>query len=213
MRLVCGVGINDADYVVQKKEPIGPVGFGKRKQKLIWICPFYLKWKNMLRRCYAPEAKEQLSYSASVVCDEWHLFSNFKRWMEQQDWQGKELDKDLLVTGNKEYSPDTCVFVTHQVNIFLTERTSMRGEYPIGVHFTKSNGKYRAYCNSVTNGKMIHLGFFSEPEAAHKAWLKYKLEQAHVLAKIEADQRVAEALIARYTNYQTETTSEDVLTC
>lgn len=213
MRLVCGVGINDADYVVQKKELIGTPGFGRRKQKLVWICPFYLKWKNMLRRCYTPEVKEQFSYSASVVCDEWHLFSNFKRWMEQQDWEGKELDKDLLVTGNKDYNPDTCVFVTHKVNTFLTERTSLRGKFPIGVSFCKSNGKYQAYCNSATEDKQRHLGFFSEPEEAHKAWLKYKLDQAYVLAKIETDQRVAQALIARYTNYQTEVAGEDILTC
>lgn len=39
-KLVCGVGINDADYVVKKQETIGYVN-GKRKQKLIWVCPFY----------------------------------------------------------------------------------------------------------------------------------------------------------------------------
>ena len=37
--LVCGFGINDADYVVEKRETIEVDG--KRKRILVWICPFY----------------------------------------------------------------------------------------------------------------------------------------------------------------------------
>lgn len=50
-KLVCGVGINDSDYVVQKFETT--VEDDKRKWKFIWICPFYKTWKNMLKRCYS----------------------------------------------------------------------------------------------------------------------------------------------------------------
>lgn len=47
-KLLYGVGINDADYVVQRKETIGYVD-GEQKRKLIWICPFYQTWKSMLQ--------------------------------------------------------------------------------------------------------------------------------------------------------------------
>lgn len=52
-----------------------------------------------------------LLMSGCSVCEEWLTFSNFKRWMEQQDYEGKALDKDLLVSQNKTYSSETCVFV------------------------------------------------------------------------------------------------------
>ena len=52
-KLVCGVGINDADYVVTKQETIGYVD-GKQKQKLIWRCPFYKTWTLHLRARSSP---------------------------------------------------------------------------------------------------------------------------------------------------------------
>ena len=39
---------------------------------------------------------------------------------------------------------------------------------------------------------------------AHQAWLKRKLELATLLAAEQTDERVAKALIARYTNYTNE---------
>ena len=43
-KLVHGVGANDADYVVRKWEEIGRID-GKRKRKLVWVCPYYQVWK------------------------------------------------------------------------------------------------------------------------------------------------------------------------
>lgn len=114
-KLVCGVGINDADYVFQKWETI--IVNGKRKQKLIWECDFYRTWKSMLARCYSIKTQErQPTYKGCSVSDEWLTFSVFKNWMEKQDWEDKQLDKDLLFEGNKVYSSETCVFVTRMVS-------------------------------------------------------------------------------------------------
>ena len=48
-KLVYGVGNNDADYVVQKRETIGCAD-GKTKQNLVWECPYYRTWVDMLAR-------------------------------------------------------------------------------------------------------------------------------------------------------------------
>lgn len=70
-KLVHGVGINDADYVTQKLETIGYVN-GKRKQKRVWICPFYRTWSNMLDRCYSFKYQERnKTYIGCTVTDEW----------------------------------------------------------------------------------------------------------------------------------------------
>lgn len=198
-KLVFGVGFNDADYSITKYEKIDG------KNKLVWSCPYYIRWQGMLARCYYQKNLNRNStYIGCSVATEWHKFSTFKAWMEQQDWQGKELDKDLLVAGNKIYSPETCLFIDSNINKFLTERTALRGSLPIGVSFHKTASKYQAECRSVLTGKRTYLGLFDSIKDAHGAWLSFKLEQARVLASEQTNEVIANALIFRYENYTSE---------
>jgi hypothetical protein len=198
MKKVYNVGINDADYAIDKRETVGYIN-GKRKQKLVWSCPYYQAWKNMLARCYSDLLHQKCpTYNHVVCCEEWHLFSNFKRWMEQQDWKGKQLDKDLLVKGNNLYSPETCIFVSRVVNTFMTDSGTIRGEYLIGVNLHKRNGKFQSRCNNPFSGKKEHLGLFYTEEEAHDAWRRRKHELACQLAELQTDERVANALRVRY---------------
>ncbi len=184
-KLVCGVGINDVDYVVNIKETIGYVD-GKRKRKLIWMCPFYKAWASMLKRAYSDKFKEtRPTYIGITVCKEWHLFSNFRKWMEEQPYEGMQLDKDLLVKGNKEYNPASCVFVPSRVNTVLIDSGATRGEYPLGVYFQQKkkgmvNELKKPYVGQVWmgDGKRKYLGMFSSPLEAHKAW---QLAKANVI--------------------------------
>lgn len=196
-KLICGVGVNDADYNVCETIMING------KQKIVWTCPFYVKWTGMLGRCYDPKFQtKNLRYKGCSTIPQWHLFSNFRSWMEHQDWEGKDLDKDILFPGNKIYGPDTCVFVDSNVNTFLIEGNAKRGEWPIGVIFHKRRGKFMASCRSVETGKQQYLGLFKTAEEAHSAWLSFKLQQAYILAAQQCDLRVAKALIDRYEDYK-----------
>lgn len=200
-KLVCGVGINDSDYAVQKFETIGYVN-GKQKQKLVWACPFYRTWRDMINRCYSIKLQERyLTYKGCSVTDEWLTFSNFRAWMVTQDFEGKQLDKDLLIESNKVYSPETCVFVSGVVNSFTPDRGASRGGFLIGVCWNKPAGKFQSNCRNPFTKKLEHLGLFTCEQEAHVAWLKRKLELAHELAAIQTDSRVAESLINRYSNY------------
>lgn len=201
-KLVCGVGTNDADYVVQKIETIGYVD-GKRKRRLVWECPCYRTWASMLRRCYSAKEQERYpTYKGCTVSAEWLTFSNFKSWMEKQDFEGKHLDKDILIEGNKIYSPDTCIFVSPLVNTFAIDCGSARGEWMIGVNWHKPREKFRAQCGNPFTKKQENLGHFDCEQEAHNAWLKRKLELAHLLAAEQEDPRVAKALIERYSKPQ-----------
>lgn len=198
-KLVQGVGINDADYNVKKFETIGYID-GKRKQ--VWVCPFYRTWKSMLERGYSSKYKEEWpTYKDVFVNEEWHLFSNFKKWMQEQKWENNQLDKDILFDGNKEYSKDKCIFIPRHVNLFLIDCGSARGEWPIGVHWNKDAGKFRARCNN-GKGKLLHLGYFTDPNEAHLTWKAYKHELALQYAselEVEGyDNRLIEALKVRY---------------
>lgn len=177
-KLIYGVGINDANYVVQQFETVGYVD-GKRKQKQVWVCPFYQTWKHMLERSYCNKYKEkQPTYIDVLVCKEWWLFSNFKQWMEEQPFEGMQLDKDLLVKGNKEYSANACVFVPTRINTLLIDSGSARGDYPLGVYYQqKSKGMvselkkpYIAQVNKGEGKRQKYLGTFATRGEAHKAW-------------------------------------------
>lgn len=195
---VFDVGVNDADYAVQVKETVGYVN-GKQKQKLVWICPFYNTWRHMLERCFSEKLKvRHPTYKDVTCCKEWLVFSNFKRWMEKQDWQGKQLDKDILIPKNKVYNPETCTFVSSAANSFVTARDTDRGEWPLGVYWHNEREKFIAQCCSPFTKKQEYLGLFNCPEEAHEAWRKRKHELAQLVAETESDSRVKEALKKRY---------------
>ena len=162
MRKVHGVGFNDADYAVT---PLGTDG--KRV-----LCPFYLRWKSMLQRCRDPKwHAKNLTYLGTTVCEEWHSFMAFRSWMMEQDWEGKQLDKDIRQPGNKHYSPQTCLFVTPEINRLLNDHAALRGDLPIGV--CRDRKTYQAVVHE--NGKRKYLGNFHTPEQAHLAWRKAKV--------------------------------------
>lgn len=188
-KLIQGVGVNDADYPVYKKE----------NGKIVWQCPHYRTWKSMLSRSYSGKLKKKHpAYLDVTVCEEWHSFMNFRSWMVEQDWEGKHLDKDILFQGNKMYSPNTCVFVDGVVNTFLTDCAATRGEWPIGVDWFERTKEFRSSCSNPFTKKREHLGYFTCPNQAHLAWKARKYELACQLADIQADERVSEALRTRY---------------
>lgn len=129
----------------------------------------YKRWKEMLNRCYNTNNSEYRNYGeiGVIVCEEWHNFQNFAKWWEE-NCPGDEyvLDKDILIKGNKIYSPETCCFVPKEVNTLFTNRKHERGEYPIGVRLKEK--KFIAQINYM--GTKIHLGSFDSPEEAFIAY-------------------------------------------
>ena len=171
-KLVFGVGVNDSNYTVTSRST-------ENKQIM---CPFYKRWKGMIGRCYSSKFHEkQSTYKDCAVADEWLTFSVFKSWMINEDWQDKELDKDLLVPGNKIYSPDTCIFISPELNTLLRDCKSARGRWPIGVNFDKQSGKFRAQCN--IKGKSKKLGRFASPEDASQTYRVFKSNHIKEIAK------------------------------
>lgn len=188
-----GVGTNDAGYPVYICERVNG------RQRNIWHCPLYRVWVDMLARCYSRrEHARRPNYVGCSVAPEWLSFSAFREWMVTQDHEGKHLDKDLLVPGNKMYSPETCVFVSRELNSFMTDHASARGDWPIGVYWYKASGVFRASCCSPSTRKQEHLGQFADPDAAHEAWRARKHQHACAYADQQTDPRIAEALRSRY---------------
>ena len=130
----------------------------------------YATWRNMLKRCYNSACQKLYpTYIGCSVSNEWLYFPNFKEWFDANYVEGWHLDKDLLLNGNKIYSPDTCIFAPRQINLLFTDSGRSRGEYPIGVYFHKNTGKFMAHVS--IDGKEQHIGYFTNVDEAHKAYL------------------------------------------
>ena len=179
---VYGVGINDAGHT-----PLVRTAEGKR-----YKCPYYVTWAGMLKRCYSPRYQERYpTYAGCSVAPEWHSFMTFRAWMAAQDWSGKALDKDVLVPGNKSYSPDTCAFIDQATNKLLTDSKAARGACPLGV--SVKGGRYRASCK--VNGSGVYLGVYDTPELAHAAYRACKSRVVWEAANLQTDPRVKAALL------------------
>lgn len=141
-------------------------------------------WKGMLERCYNKKRIEtQPTYKDCTVCEEWHNYQNFKIWFNENFIELKNknervcLDKDILVKGNKVYSPETCCFVPNEINVLFTKTNKNRGLYPIGVYYKKKLNKYIAQCSEKIGRdkkQQKHLGVFNTPKEAFEAYKQYK---------------------------------------
>lgn len=159
--------------------------------------PAYFAWHNMISRCYSEDIhSKQPTYKDCTVCEEWKCFATFKEWFDNQVYfNGWKLDKDILVKGNKVYSPDTCCFVPNEINVLFTKRQNCRGDLPIGVQYTESKLRYKA--NISRGNDKVFLGCYSTPEEAFQAYKVAKEAWIKEVAdkwKDKLDKKVYDAL-------------------
>ena len=131
----------------------------------------YRLWQGIIKRCN-PKSWETIryaSYKGCIICDEWKSFDNFFKWFNDPKngyKDGYQIDKDILVKGNREYSPDKCCFVPSEINNLLTKCNKSRGKYPVGV--SKNRNTFAAYISK--NSKQICVGTFKTPQEAFHAY-------------------------------------------
>ena len=185
---VFGVGVNDAEYNL--RYTIGGIRVS---------CPFYLRWVAMLSRCYSEALKSRVkTYDGCTVCSEWLLFSNFKKWMKAQDWQGKHIDKDLLVEGNRVYGPEACVFIDAITNLFIIKSANSVGPWMTGACWVAGRSKFISSCSNPFTKKRETLGYFDDQLDAHRAWKARKHEHSVKLSEKQVDPKAKEALLTRF---------------
>lgn len=189
-RTPLGGAVVDVDYCVMN----GDVGI-----------PSYASWKQMLTRCYSEAYKTKTpTYKSAIVCEEWKRFSQFKKWFDCNYVEGYVLDKDILVKGNKLYSPETCCFVPQEINALLIKHDSKRGVYPIGV--SKHGKKYCARVNKYKLGN-IWIGTFDTTEEAFNAYKEAKENYIKELSKKYYNTgRITEKVYEALLNYKVEIT-------
>ncbi len=76
----------------------------------------YKSWCDMRYRCNRKENKSYKYYGGRgiTVCDEWLMFSNFKKWALENEYRERlEIDR---IDNDGNYEPSNCRFVTHAQN-------------------------------------------------------------------------------------------------
>jgi len=149
----------------------------------------YKKWNHMLERCYDPKyQKIEPTYIGCSVDPKWHNYQVFAEWFDNNYVDGYQLDKDLLIKGNKIYSEDNCIFIPKRLNSFLTNKHRNNTSGEIGVHWDKFSEKWRSRITNTTTGKSINLGLFDDLIKASKAYKKARIEQCKKMRKIMIDE-------------------------
>lgn len=163
----------------------------------------YEVWMKMKSRCKI-NGSEQLknpTYIGCTMSDNFQDFQFFAEWCQTQVGYGLpnyDLDKDILILGNKIYSECNCVFVPHHLNSFFNSNKAVRGAFPQGVDFHQPTSKYRA--SICIDKKQRHLGLFSTAKLASQIYVTAKEAEAkRWAARCEAgefvvDPRVIERL-------------------
>lgn len=201
---------NVKDYLTPTVYRVGVLGKGFMKNET--STQSYIKWSNMLQRCYCEKYKAKMMfYKDCTTSENFKYYPYFKEWCNKQvgfnamDDKGNifTLDKDILFKGNKLYSEYTCCFVPTEINSLLTKSDKIRGEHPIGVYYHNRDKKYIAKCK--TSNKTVHLGaYFTSTEAfiAYKQAKEDYIKEVANKWKDQIDPRVYEALM----KYQVEIT-------
>ena len=183
---VCGIGVLGTKY------PSTINGVITKEYKL---------WTSMLVRCYSDAYKKKHpTYEGCEVSDKFKSYEYFYEWCHSQigfDNEGWHLDKDLLIKGNKVYSENTCIFIPQEINLVLIKCESMRGEYLIGVSWSKTHKAFISRVNK-NKGNPKWLGYFKTELEAFNAYKQAKesfvKEQASKF-KSQIDPRAYNALM------------------
>lgn len=159
----------------------------------------YGMWVNMLARCYGNHKKlNKPTYIDCHVCEEWLNFQVFAKWLNANPYHNKgyALDKDVLIKGNKIYSPAACALLPRQINSAVIIRKPSLNGYPVGVTANKGKGMFDVRISK--KGKIKSVGTFASISLARSAYIKEKELYVRELAmefKDRIDHRVFSALM------------------
>lgn len=166
----------------------------------------YKTWVGVLDRCYSEKLHGiHPTYTDCIADTTWHNYQVFAKWYEEnynpEIMQGWQLDKDILIKGNKIYSPETCCFVPSQINNLFIKNNINRGLCLIGV--TKVNNRFVAQIN--INGKVKKIGSFMTELEAFQAYKEAKEKHIKETANKFKNQITEKVYQAMY-NYKVEIT-------
>lgn len=156
----------------------------------------YQLWHNMKTRCYNPNYhKVKPGYKDCTICNEWLDDRElFYEWVDMNFYKIKgeptvELDKDILIPGNKIYGPDTCIFVPKRINdLFVHIHGRVDNGLPTGVTYSEKTGTYKVSamltCDDSDKKKNVVLGYYDTIEEAFDVYKEHKKAEIIYIADL-----------------------------
>jgi len=142
----------------------------------------YSAWCRMFYRCYSDKFHESSpTYLNCSIDNRWKKYSEFKDWFDVNYIPGFDLDKDILVCGNKVYSPEFCRYIPKALNLLLNKHENGSGEFPQGVSFDKRDCMIQSHIR--INGKQHRIGYYDSVQEAHIAYKSAKEDYVKKEAK------------------------------
>jgi hypothetical protein len=148
-------------------------------------------WQSMLSRCNEERqlTPDGVAYTGVTYSENFGNFEYFMNWcigqvgFTDKDSNGYsfELDKDIVLRGNKQYNENVCVFVPKGINFFFVTRGRRSSGLPVGVTRDRHSGKYIAQMKCKELGTQ-YIGSFATPESAREAYKKFRKDAANSLA-------------------------------
>ena len=156
---------------------IGYIGEGKFSSKI--HIEIYEYWRGMIRRCYDPYFLDKHpTYRDCIICKEWLNFQNFAKWWNENYYncnnERMELDKDILIKGNKIYSPETCIFVPKRINDLFIKCNRNRTNLPIGCHLLRGKIQVERCKGDGSRGKYLGVYPIDRPFQAFTCYKNFK---------------------------------------
>lgn len=143
----------------------------------------YQIWQDIKKRCKVGGKLQQVqpTYIGCSMSEEFCNFYFFAEWCQTQVGYGLnkyQIDKDILINGNKEYCKENCVFVPQALNKFAAPRNRSTNGCPQGVHPYLHQKTAKFVAEIAIDGKGKFLGYFVTAEDAYAAYRLAKNAEA-----------------------------------
>jgi hypothetical protein len=174
----------------------GYIGEGKYSPKINKKA--HKLWAAMFQRCYGNIYR---TYEQVNVCEEWHNFQVFAEWVEnnynEELMRNWELDKDIICKNANIYSPATCCFIPHTINVLFSIKPYKKSGLPQGIY--KRGKKYTVKFS--IKGKFIKPLLFLTIE---DACFRYnELKNQHLKSLIEEIKHIIDIKLYNILNNHT----------
>ena len=160
----------------------------------------YKKWSHMMTRCYSENYQNKMpTYKGCTVSEEWKDFDSFYEdfiKIPNSNRLDYELDKDILVRGNRVYSKNTCCMIPRKINALMF-KPKKDTKLPTGI--TRCHYNPKIYIATISlKGKNISLIRTKNLDEAFQAYKKAKEAEIKRVAEAHReviDENVYKALI------------------
>lgn len=176
LKLIQGFGINNSTYPISYRPDKS-----HRSKSIIDL--YYSRWQTMLTRVSNP--LRYPTYAGCSVSEDFRFFMDYREWclengLCEENRKFVEVDKDILITGNKVYSKLGCCIVSGEMNRLLTTSSALDTTGLLGVTRKKrSKTDFVYFARLSRNGRCEHVGTYRSELEAHKNWQVAKAK--HIL--------------------------------